>query len=64
MTPDDMYLAARLSLLEMLKSGVTTVVQDHKVTWSLEHLEAAAGAGRAGYAPIARAHVGRSRRAL
>ena len=44
MTADEVYLAARLSLVEQLKSGVTTVVQHHKVTRSDAHVDAVARA--------------------
>ena len=41
MTPDEVNAATRLALLEQLKGGITSTVQHHKVTASLEHVEAA-----------------------
>jgi 5-methylthioadenosine/S-adenosylhomocysteine deaminase len=41
MTPDDIYLASLLGMLENLKSGVTAVTQHHKITRSRNHVEAA-----------------------
>jgi 5-methylthioadenosine/S-adenosylhomocysteine deaminase len=41
MTPEDVYAATRLALLEQLKGGITATVQHHKVVTSLEHVEAA-----------------------
>jgi len=41
MTPEDVYAATRLALLEQLKGGITATVQHHKVVASLEHIEAA-----------------------
>lgn len=40
MTPEDMYLAARLGLVENLRCGVTAVVQHHKLP-GREHVDAA-----------------------
>ena len=49
MTPEEVYLAARLSLAELVKCGVTAVVQHHKVTTSPAHVDAVArAAGEAG----------------
>lgn len=39
LTPDDMRIAAQLGLLENLRSGVTTVVDNHKVTTSPEYAD-------------------------
>ena len=39
MTPDDLYLAAKLGLVENLRCGVTTVVQHHKLP-GREHVAA------------------------
>jgi 5-methylthioadenosine/S-adenosylhomocysteine deaminase len=39
MTPDDLYLAATLGLVENLRSGVTTAVQHHKLS-SRDHVAA------------------------
>jgi 5-methylthioadenosine/S-adenosylhomocysteine deaminase len=39
MTAEDMRLASMLGLVENLRSGVTTVVQHHKITQSREHVE-------------------------
>ena len=41
MTPEDVYAATRLALLEQIKGGITATVQHHKVVNSLEHIEAA-----------------------
>ena len=41
MTPEDVYAATRLALLEQLKGGITATVQHHKTVASLEHIEAA-----------------------
>jgi len=38
-TPNDMRIAAQLGLLENLRSGVTTVVDNHKVTTSPEYAD-------------------------
>ena len=38
-TPDDMRVAAQLGLLENLRSGVTTVVDNHKVTTSPDYAD-------------------------
>jgi 5-methylthioadenosine/S-adenosylhomocysteine deaminase len=43
-TPEDMRLASLLGLVENLRCGVTAVVQHHKITHSMEHVDAAAGA--------------------
>lgn len=43
MTPDDMYLAALLGLVENLRCGATTVVQHHKLPGH-DHVDAAARA--------------------
>jgi 5-methylthioadenosine/S-adenosylhomocysteine deaminase len=40
MTPDEVYAATRLALLEQLKGGITATVQHHKVVASIEHVEA------------------------
>ncbi len=44
MTVEDMHLAARLGLVENLLSGVTTVVDHHKVCPTPEHTEAVCAA--------------------
>ncbi len=41
MSPDDVYLAVQLGLLENIRFGVTSVLQHHKVTQSYEHVAAA-----------------------
>lgn len=41
MTPEDVYVATRLALLEQLKGGITATVQHHKIVASLAHVEAA-----------------------
>jgi 5-methylthioadenosine/S-adenosylhomocysteine deaminase len=41
MTPEDVYAATRLALLEQLKGGITATVQHHKSVASLAHIEAA-----------------------
>ena len=43
MTPDDLYLAAKLGLVENLRCGVTTVVQHHKLP-GRDHVNAVARA--------------------
>ena len=43
-TPQDMRLASLLGLVENLRCGVTSVVQHHKITHSMAHVDAAAGA--------------------
>jgi 5-methylthioadenosine/S-adenosylhomocysteine deaminase len=40
-TPDEMYLAARLSIAEQLRNGATSIVQHHKIVRSRAHIEAA-----------------------
>jgi 5-methylthioadenosine/S-adenosylhomocysteine deaminase len=45
MTPEDMYLAALLGLVENLRCGVTTVVQHHKLP-SRQHVDAVVRAAR------------------
>jgi len=47
MTPEDVSLAARLGLVENLRSGVTGVVQHHKIVTSPKHVDAAAKAAEA-----------------
>jgi 5-methylthioadenosine/S-adenosylhomocysteine deaminase len=44
MTPEDVYAATRLALLEQIKGGITATVQHHKVVASPEHIEAALAA--------------------
>lgn len=46
MTPEDMWLASLLGLVENLRCGVTGLVQHHKVTTSAEHAEAVLEATR------------------
>jgi 5-methylthioadenosine/S-adenosylhomocysteine deaminase len=46
MTPRDMRLAALLGLVENLRSGVTAVIQHHKITQSRDHVEAALDAAQ------------------
>jgi 5-methylthioadenosine/S-adenosylhomocysteine deaminase len=41
MTPEDVYAATRLALLEQIRGGITAAVQHHKVIHSPEHVEAA-----------------------
>ena len=36
-SPDDIYLAAKLALAENIRSGVTNVVDHHKITGTIEH---------------------------
>jgi 5-methylthioadenosine/S-adenosylhomocysteine deaminase len=46
-TPQDMRLASLLGLVENLRCGVTTVVQHHKITHSMAHVDATAEAAEA-----------------
>lgn len=46
-TPQDMRLASLLGLVENLRCGVTAVVQHHKITQSMAHVDAAASAAEA-----------------
>jgi 5-methylthioadenosine/S-adenosylhomocysteine deaminase len=46
-TPQDMRLASLLGLVENLRCGVTAVVQHHKITHSMAHVDAAAEAAEA-----------------
>lgn len=46
MTPQDMELASLLGLVENLRCGVTSVVQHHKITFSIEHVDASLKAAR------------------
>jgi 5-methylthioadenosine/S-adenosylhomocysteine deaminase len=47
MTPDDMYLASLLGIVENIRSGVTTIFQHHKITATRSHVEATLHAARA-----------------
>ncbi len=47
MTPEDVGLAARLGLVENIRSGVTGVVQHQKIVTTPEHVDAAAEAAEA-----------------
>lgn len=46
MTPDDVYMASLLGLVENLRCGACGVVQHHKITTSPAHVDAAAEAAR------------------
>ncbi|MGD9049997.1 MAG: amidohydrolase family protein, partial [Anaerolineae bacterium] len=46
-TPQDMRLASLLGLVENLRCGATAVVQHHKITYTPEHVDAAAEAAKA-----------------